>query len=189
MAMGTVFFFVVVVQEGTEHRHSFVYCMSAMCAYVSGEVCANLWSRGSFSCLHTRTRCCPMHQTGQSSCYSECRPPCHSHSLRQYHLLSLSATLSHMPVSHNCGLIPSFSIIFFSFLNPPSSFFFFLLPVLPLCRCELLIMYFPAFFSLLPSLLAPLFQSVSLFCPRLFPPLSLSFPLPVFLLQPQCSSV
>lgn len=91
--------------------------------------------------------------------------PCAIHTALVTTLPISSATLSHMPVCHNCGLIPSFSI--FSFSNPPSSF---LLPVFPLCRYELLILYLPAFFSLLPSFFpAPLLQSVSLFCPRLFP--------------------
>lgn len=103
---------------------------------------------------------------------------CLSRSLHRYtsHLFSLSATLSHMPVSYNCGLIPSFSIIIFSQSRAPLLFFlFFLLAVLLLCCCKLLIIYLPGFFSLPLSLLpAPLLQSVSLFLPLLFPPRSLS---------------
>lgn len=164
--------------RGTEDRHSFVYCMSAMYACVSGEICASPRSWGSFSCLHTRTRRCWMHQTGPSSCCCERRPLCCSHSLRRYasHLLCLSATPSHMPVSHNCGLIPSFSIIFSSLSNLPPLFFF-LLPVLSLCRCELLIIHLPAF------LFPPPPCSTSSICFSLLPPslsLSLSLPLCLF---------
>lgn len=160
-------------------RHSVVYCMSVlcMCMYVCVYVC--LWSWGSFSCLHTRTRRCWMHQTGQSSC---CCPLCHSHS----HYASLSllplicqslTTVASLPLS------PYFSSSF------PSSSCCFLLPVLPPCLSELLIIYL-----LLPSLLLllhflSLFLSFALTVSLLSLSLPLSSPLPLFLLQPQCSSV
>ena len=101
-----------------------------------------------------------MRQTGQSSCYCERRPLLRSALLVTTPPVS-PATPSHMPVSHNCGLIPSFSIIFF------------LLPVLPLCRCELLIIYLPAFFSLPPS--SPLHFFFFFF--NLFLSFALAFPL------------
>lgn len=115
-----------------------------------------------------------MHQTGPSSCCCERRPLCCSHSLRRYasHLLCLSATPSHMPVSHNCGLIPSFSIIFSSLSNLPSSFFS------PSCPLALSLRA-----SDYPSPCFPLPSSSLLHFFNLFPPslsLSLSFPLPIF---------
>lgn len=160
--------------RGTEDRRSFVYCMSAMYACVSGEICASPRSWGSFSCLHTRTRRCWMHQTGPSSCCCERRPLCCSHSLRRYasHLLCLSATPSHMPVSHNCGLVPSFSIIFSSLSNlpPPPLFFFSFLSSRSVAASFWLSISLRSSSLLLP---APLLQSVSLFSPLLSPSLSL----------------
>lgn len=67
-------------------------------------------------------------------------------------LFSLSATLAHMPVSCNCGLIHSLSIIFFSFFFSWTTLF---------CLCpvvlSLLMICLPAFFSSLSP--APLLQS------------------------------
>ncbi len=147
---------------------------------------ADLWAEGHYF-MCTRARCSWMHQTGQSSCYCEHHPLCHSHSLRHYasHLLSLSATVSHTPVPHNCGLIPSFSIIiFFLNLESPLLFFSFL-------SSRSVAASFWLSISLLSSLLSPCsfllhFFNLFLFFLLAF---SLSLSLPVFLLQPQCSSV
>lgn len=166
--------------RGTEDRRSFVYCMSAMYACVSGEICASPWSWGSFSCLHTRTRRCWMHQTGPSSCCCERRPLCCSHSLRRYasHLLCLSATPSHMPVSHNCGLVPSFSIIFSSLSNLPPPLFFFS-PSCPLAL-SLRASDYPSPCVPLPSSSLLHFFNLFLSSPPFSLPLSLSSPLPLF---------
>lgn len=94
-------------------------------------------------------------------------------------LFSLSATLAHMPVSCNCGLIPSLSIFFL---------FFFLLnhPLLSLsCRSVASNDLSPCFL-----LLALPCSTSSIFHPIIFSPLSLSPSfLLSFLLQTQCSSV
>lgn len=83
-------------------------------------------------------------------------PPISSPSLPTWLICQSLTTVAPFPLS---------PLFFFTF------FLFSLLPVLQLWCCELLIIYLPAFFSLLPSLLfAALLQSVSLFYPWLFPP-------------------
>lgn len=89
-----------------------------------------------------------------------------------------SPSLPHCLICQSLTTVASFPLspLFFSFSNPP--LLFFLRPVLPLCRFELLIIYLRVFFSVLPSLLcAALLQSVSLslfFYPlAFFPPLCL----------------
>lgn len=92
-------------------------------------------------------------------------PPISSPSLPTWLICQSLTTVASFPLS---------PLFFFTF------FLFSLLPVLQLWCCELLIIYLPAFFSLLPSLLfAALLQSVSLFLPLPFPS-SLSLSLCLF---------
>lgn len=108
-------------------------------------------------------------------------------------LCSLAVTLSHVPVAHHHhhrGLIPSFSIIFFLFSQPPPTpthtsprSRHLSLSVLPLCRFELLIIYVVApLLSLLASAAArpPALHFFNLFLSRtlaqLYPPSALPPP-------------
>lgn len=125
------FFLFFFVQESPEHRHSFVYCTSALYMCERQGKCAKSYiAEGHF---HVCTQ-------GQSvaECTKQGRAAvivvlCPVPLTQPSQLFSLSATLAHMPVSCNCGLIPSLSIIFFfSFFSRTTLFC--LCPVLPFCR-------------------------------------------------------
>lgn len=153
MAFQRVFFY---DPEGIEHRHSFVYCMSAMCVCVCERTYVKSYGAEGHFGVCTQGQCVVGRTTLAGAVIVS-------------DVFSLSHTQPHMPVSHNSGLIPLFSIICISlFLELP------LLPVFSLCRCELLIICLssPSSPSLFP---APLLQSVSLSCPCVFPS-SLRFP-------------
>lgn len=174
MAMSALFF--CFVQESPEHRHSFVYCTSAlyMCEW-QGKCAKSYRAEGHFHVCTQGQSVAECTKRGRAAVIVVLSPvPLTQPS----QLFSLSATLAHMPVSCNCGLIPSLSIIFFLF-------FFLNHPLLSLsCRSVASNDLSPCFLLLaLPCSTSPIFH------PIIFSPLSLSPSfLLSFLLQTQCSS-
>lgn len=157
MAFQRVFFY---DPEGIEHRHSFVYCMSAMCVCVWADICEVLWRWGSLWCLHTRAVCCRTHHTGRS-CYSE------------WCFLTVTHTASYASLSQLWphSLVLHYLYLSLSWIASPSC----------LLTLSLWASYYLSFFSLLPLALP---CSTSSICFSLMP---LRFPL--FSPFPHCLSV
>lgn len=128
MAMSALFFFCF-VQESPDHRHSFVYCTSALYMCERQGKCAKSYrAEGHFHVCTQGQSVAECTKRGRAAVIVVLSPvPLTQPS----QLFSLSATLAHMPVSCNCGLIPSLSIFFSLFFSsePPS-----FVSVLSFCR-------------------------------------------------------
>lgn len=179
MAMGTVFLLCLCVWEETECRRGFVSRTVCVLCVSRGDMCEPVELRGNLTSAHTDTVLQNAPNRAEqlllwvSSSVLFTLPAsvrlCLCHTQNSY------ASLSQIwPHSLFCHLL---------FSKSPS---FFLLPVL--------LLSLPAFFSLLRLLLffnlvLSFALAYSLFYLPLSPSPPFSFPLPLFLLQPQCSSL